>query len=208
MKKLLSIAAVSLGLAFAPAHAAVIDFANEADTNGERGLTNGSAIAIDGFNLVLTSFDSAGDAAHNPYLDAGNAGLGVCQTGLDNDAQCITSSDDNVTNNEQIQIAFSSPIDILDTLFRAADHSVLTMGSIEVVTNLGSLTDDVSTLMATALANGILDDASYIQFNFVDTEFYVSSITVNDVPIPGAIPLLISGLAGLGFAGRRKKKTA
>jgi len=201
MKKLLSIAAVSLGLAFAPAHAAVIDFANEADTNGE-------PIAIDGFNLVLTSFDSAGNAAHNPYLDAGNAGLGVCQTGLDMDAQCITSSDDNVTNNEQIQIAFSSPIDILDTLFRAADHSVLTMGSIEVVPDLGSLTDDVSTLMATALANGILDDASYIQFNFVDTEFYVSSITVNDVPIPGAIPLLISGLAGLGFAGRRKKKTA
>ena len=208
MKKLLTIAAVSVGMALAPAHAALIDFANEADTNGERGLTNGSAIAIDGFNLVLTSFDSGGNLAHNPYLDAGNAGLGVCSTGLTMTAQCVVGSDDNVTVNEQIRVAFSGTLDVLDALFRGRSHDVLTSGMIMLVTDAGSITADVSTLMADALAANLLTDISYIQFNYVDTEFYLSSLTVNDIPIPGAIPLLVSGLAGLGFASRRKKKTA
>jgi len=34
----------------------------------------------------------------------------------------------------------------------------------------------------------------------------VNSFSANNViPVPGALPLLISGLAGLGFAARRKK---
>ena len=36
--------------------------------------------------------------------------------------------------------------------------------------------------------------------------FVVAQLTVSDVPIPGAIPLLLSGIAGLGFASRKKKK--
>jgi len=35
--------------------------------------------------------------------------------------------------------------------------------------------------------------------------FVVAQFTVEEVPIPGAIPLLLSGLAGLGFAARKKK---
>ena len=33
------------------------------------------------------------------------------------------------------------------------------------------------------------------------------TVTVNDIPIPGAIPLLLSGIAGLGFASRRRKNS-
>ncbi len=36
--------------------------------------------------------------------------------------------------------------------------------------------------------------------------FVVAQLTIADVPIPGAIPFLITGLAGLGFASRKKKK--
>ncbi len=35
--------------------------------------------------------------------------------------------------------------------------------------------------------------------------FVVAQFTVSEVPIPGAIPLLLSGIAGLGFASRKKK---
>lgn len=35
--------------------------------------------------------------------------------------------------------------------------------------------------------------------------FTIAQFDVSDVPVPAALPLLISGLAGLGFASRRKK---
>ena len=35
--------------------------------------------------------------------------------------------------------------------------------------------------------------------------FTIAQFTVSEVPIPGALPLLLSGIAGLGFATRRKK---
>ena len=55
--------------------------------------------------------------------------------------------------------------------------------------------------MAAAGEFGVID---YISFTFVDTPFFVASIS--DVPLPGAIPILISGLAGLGVAMRKKKR--
>lgn len=36
-------------------------------------------------------------------------------------------------------------------------------------------------------------------------EFRIKSLTVSEVPLPAALPLFIAGLAGLRFAGRRKK---
>lgn len=47
-------------------------------------------------------------------------------------------------------------------------------------------------------------------FEFVattaDAGFAIAKFNVTEVPIPGALPLLLSGIAGLGFASRRRKK--
>ena len=64
----------------------------------------------------------------------------------------------------------------------------------------------------------------YLTFVYVDDQFDVSSLrlsingelitgavselAVGEVPLPAALPLFIAGLAGMGAAARRKRKTA
>ena len=218
MKKLIAIATVAAGLAFSPAQAAVLDFANEADTNGERALTNPGALTLDGVALEITSFDTMGTAttfddveAFFPYLDAGNAGLGVCQN-ITAARQCNPGNDDNITMREGVDVAFADGVarDILDLVFRDADHNLIHAmndnGMVRIFTDNGTM--DFLFTAAIAAAQGgdaFFQNTTFIGFDFIDTQFYVSAITVSDVPIPGAIPLLLSGLAGLGFASRKRK---
>ncbi len=44
--------------------------------------------------------------------------------------------------------------------------------------------------------------------NFVLTEFRLDASGIPPVPLPAALPLFLSGLAGLGFIARRRKQTA
>ncbi|MFO1091528.1 MAG: VPLPA-CTERM sorting domain-containing protein [Hyphomicrobiales bacterium] len=66
-------------------------------------------------------------------------------------------------------------------------------------------------------ANNDLLNLTGVLFSFrqhIDTtgvnqpEFYVSALSVKPVPVPGAVLLFGSGLAGLGYLGRRRKATA
>lgn len=72
------------------------------------------------------------------------------------------------------------------------------------------------------LVNGVLYTISILGFKVGDnivttfetieqmtnTAQLIGSITVSEVPIPAAIPLFLSGMAGLGFVGRMRKKKA
>ncbi len=68
------------------------------------------------------------------------------------------------------------------------DMGTIVLGSlVDVIPNLGYGKDFL--LIALTQGNG----------------FTIAQLTVSDVPVPAALPLLLSGLAGLGFASRRRK---
>jgi len=214
MNKFMLAAAAAVGLAIAPAHAALVDFAAEADNNGERGLASGDQLTIDGVNMLLFGFFQGGDAS--PYLDAGNAGLGVCQV-LDGGDQCDPGSDDNVTTDEAVLILFATA-DFMDAqlttieglVFRDSRHFLIDAandGLVRIITDSGDMTALFSTFIALAAGgDAFFADTTSIFFEFVDKQFYISAINVAEIPLPAALPLLISGLAGLGFASRRRKQ--
>jgi hypothetical protein len=206
MKKLLAAAAsafAALGFA-ASANAAVLDFANEADTNGERALDlTGPGIAnltLDGVAMRLSSNND-----WFPYLDAGNAGLGVCQV-IDSavSRQCAPASDDNVTIGETVTIEFLGGFFGIDGIsFRGEGHIDFNGNDVNtlLVNGVGYTFKQAFELASSGFFSG-----NSITFAFGGSnpdQFYVSLIT-GAVPLPGALPLLLSGLAGLGFAARRK----
>jgi hypothetical protein len=210
MKKMFAAAAIAAGMMLAPAQAALIDFAAHADTHGETGLANGATLNVGGVNVRLFSaitFPIVFPAFH-PYLDAGNAGLGVCKQ-LDGAMQCDPANDDNVSFGEAVAVMFEdSKMNITGLSFRDANHNLLGLGNdglVKIFTANGDLTALFSTFIAMAAsADAFFADTRFIAFKFVNTQFYVSAINAQ-VPVPAALPLLVTGLAGLGAAARRKK---
>lgn len=217
MMKFVTAALAATALMAAPASAALIDFANEADTNGERGVASGTQITIDGINLELVAYRDGGDAI-SPYLDAGNAGLGACKV-LDGNDQCVPGNDDNVTVQENLEVFFRNAAmdgdvtrDILGLVFRDVNHNLLGLGNdglVEIQTSNGIMTDLFSTFIAMAAGgDAFFQNTIGIGMYFVDTEFYISAMDVSDVPLPAALPLMLAGLGGLGFASRRREQAA
>ncbi len=215
MKKLLTFAAASLaaGTLSMAAHAStIIDFAAYADGN-EGGVTSGTSLNIAGANLTFKS-------NFNPYFDdvSGGkpAGLGVCRA-LSNTGDCVDSGDDSVDGdfdvNEHIIVLFDDgPFNVFQLSFRDGRHNLLDNNDVALVT--WGVFDAIGGLITTGTASfsdvigmaavGFFANVHGIGFEFADTEFYVEN--VSDVPAPAALPLLISGLAGLGFAVRQKRR--
>ena len=230
MKKLMTIAAaaLSVGLFAAPASAATISFADFAAGN-EGGVDNSTFIDFGGVGirfqagarLSATSVDS-NNFFFAYFDDVANglpAGVGVCRV-LDGaagtsapGAQCDDAGDDSIDGDgqirEAIQLFFDAPFDLRGISFRDGLHNPIndSLGMIEYafIHNGGMLGTGTTTFanLVALVAAGTFAGTTAFQLGYVDTEFYIENIS--DVPIPGAIPLLLSGIAGLGFASRKKK---
>jgi hypothetical protein len=214
MRKLSLALAAAVGAAFfaAPASATVINFVAEANSGGERGLQDGAILNTAALGGLSLQFDAGigGKDRDFAYLNQKNhgheAGLGVC-TRLGTGNKCAPNRDDSLSSNEFVQVSFlSGPFDIRKMSFNSETGSLAgSSGLLQIATSIGG----VATLAIMTFAQAStynFGPVDWIAFGFVDTEFFVARIS--DVPIPGALPLLLSGLAGLGFAAKRKKKQA
>ncbi len=103
------------------ARAATFDFEAIADASpGEFGAP--SIVFNDsGIQLTATGRSFLNHlTTYNAYLDAGNAGLGVCKVLAV--GQCNPSNDDSVTLNEIVQLSFNKLVTVTSITFRDGDH--------------------------------------------------------------------------------------
>ncbi len=201
MKRILA-ALTAISLTFSAAHAAVFDFVAEAAAN-PGSIPQGYVMSAGGIDLSITA------SPVNPYLDpvfsSRPGGLGACTViawATDFCDPNIAGNTDNVGVGESVTLTFGQKVDISNLSFNSGNHKSLNNSPQTLLVNGVQWT--FQNLIAAALSGITVLTLAYGGSNA--TEFYVSSLTA--VPIPAAAPLLLSGLAGLAFAGRRKRKAA
>lgn len=224
--RVLKIAATAAVISFAASHAGAATF-GFANASPNTPVYNDSE---DGINLEVTagSFDDnglnengnfasgtvatgtviPGSPNSSAFLTFTGNGLGVfggadAANGADSDPQI----DGRLTLNDLAIFDFGQTV-ILDeinfNLVGGNDDFVLFVGQ-----SLASLTSftifDIPGNPGNIFASGAVGRYFGIGAFETNDEFRIKSLTVSEVPIPAALPLFIAGLAGLGFAGRRKK---
>lgn len=169
----------------------------------------GLQYALDGVGLTVRAL--AGDAATRLIQDVfpGDSGLGAYSEDNPNDDQTQFDSA------EAIEFSFDSVVSLTDVEFNAGgDVNCSAYGS-EGPCGMFNLTIDGVFVGAIAAIDNLAFLGTGMTFlleaitegaGFTVAQFTVGD--VSDVPVPGAFPLLAAGLAGLGFAYRRKRDIA
>lgn len=201
MKSLLA-ALAALAFSSAAAHAAVIDFVADAAVN-PGGFAQGTTKTFGNISVTITA------NPNNPFLDdlfnSKPGGLGACVTIKTNSDFCdpkIAGNSDNIGAGESVTLDFGQKVDISNLSFNAVNHASLNNSPQTLLVNGVQWT--FKNLLTAVLTGISVLTLAYGGSNAA--EFYVSSLTA--VPLPAAAPLLLSGIAGLAFAARRKRKAA
>lgn len=187
LSKITAIAGVLALAPFAAHAAAMCTGGTDCDVNGDT-LDFGSPIAIQDENVEPGDYEAEG------FFDIG-IGVPGAQAAVD--------------------VAFDEAIGGVVP----AGFSNLTIEFFQEGTSLGAflLTNDDGTTTAPALQSFVITFISDAMVDFeIDGVAFVNSglslpdynINLSAIPIPGALPLLLSGLAGLAFATKRKRSKA
>jgi len=175
---------------------------------GERGAFEMN-FSSGGINLTATAKSNDGnDEPYFAYLDAGNAGLGVCKnaTGGSTEDQCNPSNDDNVTPGEVLVLEFDQKVTITDTTFRNGGHGDSFSGTFDLTiddVDLGPF--DLEYLFTTHLTGTTFEFSNANLSETNEYQFYIETMEVAAVPIPAAAWLFGSALIGLAGIKRKKK---
>jgi hypothetical protein len=118
---------------------------------------------------------------------------------------CSKSYDENIATSEFVRIDFASGPYLLRRLGFAGETPAddIAGGLVRITTGLGAAVS-VATLTFAEARRASFGAADWVQFDFVNTEFVVSSLS--DVPVPGALPLLLTGILGFGAAAARRRR--
>ena len=186
-------------------NAASFDFANYADTEGERGYV--SYVKTEG-PITVTATGTANIGGQNTpafaYLDAGNAGLGVCKV-LDGGNQCNPSSDDNALQDEAVKLSFDQRVFVSDVEFVNGNHKTNFTGTFELlVDGMSQGTINLAALVTLDLWGTVFEFANNSVGNYAlaGNQFYINVLNAQ-VPVPAALFLFAPAL--LGFMGLRRK---
>lgn len=205
--------------AIAPASALIVDFTDSgaygpgnsaAELSETYGLADGpvtvSLLPNDG-SLSFTAFD--GNASVNSNLAFDYDGIGI--------------GDDEITNNngaqEAVTVNFSRTVKILGFYFLDL-YAAVGIADAEVAevyrdgALVGLFTADLlfqqlggykHAIINPILADSLVFRAATGNDNVGLADYALAGIDIAPVPIPAALPLFLTGLAGLGYLGRRKK---
>lgn len=193
------------------------------------GITLTAAAYIDANNDGVA--DDTNGVEITPFLDAGNAGLGVCSTGFDDtvseggfngQSRCSTGysqvpgatnpadpGDDNLVAPEVLKLTSSSLIAFDSIQIRNHAHQAVAGSVLISLDGTFNAATDTYLLDANGFVIGLnaLGPSQMFWFTSAGTnpEVYLSLMTATQVPIPAAGLLLLGGLGGLAAMKRRKK---
>ena len=224
MKTIAKIAAVAaFSFTAASAHAITFDFRAGGNTGGNFNLPSpvpSTPLVIGGIGIQGNGGEYDGTSIvdiDSRRLTKNDNGLGVDCAGL-GAFVCADEIDGNFTvNDDLLTLVFDQVVRFDSAFFTELDEDddvdVFIDGvAVAALTNvnigdLNPLGNPLSLLGLTGASISFgADDASSNNLN--EDDFRLGSITVSAVPLPAALPLFATALAGIGWMSRRKRSKA